>query len=159
MSSLSKKFILEENTSELLYDYISLVFLDKTIYKKRYRSCFSFLSCFDSKGFQDSAICYSNSNKNLEDKNLEENDDTKKFIKWIIDLSIKYLKISNINTDNLNVNIIECIRSEDKILFENSNKATIMFHFNNRKNGYVTCHESNLNITTNDRKYIVVTFL
>lgn len=154
MTRVSKSiFTLEEKASELLYDYMSLVFLDKTIYKKKYSSCFSWLFCCEccDRGTQESAICYfgkSNTNDN----------DINKFIKWIIELSNRYLRLSNINTDKLTVNIIECIKTEDKILFENSNKATVIFHFNDNKNGYVTTHESNLNFTTDDRKYIVVTF-
>ena len=101
----------------------------------------------------DSIVSYANIYNNK--------DKTDKFTQWIIDLSKIYLKKSFIDSDKLSVCIIECINAsneEEKILFENSNIATVIYHFNDNKDGYVTTHESNLNFLTNDRKYIVVTF-
>ena len=156
MSRVSKSiFVLEEKSSELLYDYISLVFTDKKIYKntksKSLFSCCSFFIC--CKMPYDSIVSYANIYNNK--------DKTDKFTQWIIDLSKIYLKKSFIDSDKLSVCIIECINAsneEEKILFENSNIATVIYHFNDNKDGYVTTHESNLNFLTNDRKYIVVTF-
>jgi len=153
MSSVSKSiFVLEEKTSEILYDYISLVFTDKKIYKNKSNS---FLLCSCCNLFElpyESVVSYANiySNKNQTDK----------FTEWIIDLSKKYLTKSSVYSDKLTVYIIECINviDEDKILIENMNKASVVFHFNDNKNGYVTTHDSNLNFLVNDRKYIIVTF-
>jgi hypothetical protein len=156
MSSVSKSiFTLEEKNSELLCDYISLVFTDKKINKntktKSFISCCPFFIC--CKMPYESIVSYANIYNN--------NDKTDKFTKWIIELSKTYLKRSFINPDKLSVCIIECINSsdeEEKILFENSNVATVIYHFNENKEGYITTHESNLNFLTNDRKYIIVTF-
>lgn len=153
MSSVSKSiFVLEEKTSEILYDYISLVFTDKKIYKNNSGS-FLLCGCCNICDYPyDSVVCYANiySNKNEMDK----------FTEWIIDLSKRYLLKSFIDVNNLSVYIIECINTidEDKILIENMNKASVVFHFNDNKNGYVTTHDSNLNFLVNDRKYIIVTF-
>jgi transcription elongation factor len=155
MSSVSKSiFVLEEKSSELLYDYISLMFTDKKLYKntKSKQSFFECLMCCEIFEMPyESVVSYANIYNN-EDK-------IDKFTQWIIDISKKYLSNSFINSDNLSVYIIECINNKDnKILIENANTATVIFHFNDNKNGYVTTHESNLNFLTNDRKYIIVTF-
>ncbi len=138
-------FILEDFPSEILYDYINLVFNDVFTYKiKKSNPLFS---CFCCKNAYESVVSYSG------------NSTTDKFVKLIIELSIKYLNFSSIKTDKLTTDIIECIKSDDKILIENSNKATVVFHFNDfNKNGYVTTHDSNLNFLLNDSKYVVVTF-
>ena len=153
MSSVSKSiFVLEEKTSELLYDYIGLVFTDKKIYKNTKSNSFLCGWCNLCEVPYEYAVSYANiySNKNKTDN----------FTEWIIDLSKRYLIKSSINADKLTVYIIECINAldEDKILIENMNKATVVFHFNDNKTGYVTTHEDNLNFLSNDRKYIIVTF-
>lgn len=148
MSGVSKSiFVLDEKTSEFLYDYISLVFTDVYAYKIK-KTNSSFLSCFCCENTYESIISYSKNSKTKADK----------FVEWIINMSIRYLKMSNIKADNLSANIIECIKCDDKILIENSNKATVIFHFNDIKDGYVTSHDSNINFSSNDKKYIVVTF-
>ena len=166
MSSVSKSiFVLEEKSSELLYDYICLMFTDKKLYKKSKRSFFSCLMCCEIFEMPyDSVVSYANISCNTSDcsnnDNNDKNDKNDKFTEWIIELSKKYLRKSFINTDKLSVYIIECINNDqdNKILIENVNEATVIFHFNDNKNSYVTTHESKLNFLTNDIKYIVVTF-
>jgi hypothetical protein len=154
MSSVSKSiFVLEGKSSEFLYDYISLVFTDVYAYrvKKNSLSMSTLFCCFCCENSYDSVISYANTRS-----------DTKvdKFTKWIIDFSIRYLNMSHIKTDNLLTHTIECIDSTkvDKILIQNSNKATVIYHFNDKTSGYITTHESSINFLSSDQKYIVVTF-
>ena len=152
MSNVSKSiFVLEEKSSELLYDYISLVFTDKKIYKNSKSNSLLCLCCSFEEPYE-YAVSYANI--------YSDTNKTDRFTEWIIDLSKRYLIKSCIDANKLSVYIIECINAidESKILIENMNKASVVFHFNDNKNGYVTTHESNLNFLANDRKFIVVTF-
>ena len=144
MSKVSKSiFVLNNKESEILYDYIDLSFLQ---YINTYTT--SFWCCF--RETSESVFPFKEKDTFFKDE----------LTKWINERSLSYLKQSNVHT-NLHLNKIECVKSKDKITIKNSKNATVIFHFNDKENGYVTTHEtlySFLDYTSDDRKYIIVTY-
>lgn len=142
---VSNIFVLNNKESEILYDYIDLSFLEHI---NTYTT--SFWCCCEDNNIE-SVFPFSKEDKFFKDV----------LSKWVNELSLSYLKQSNIHSINLRLNKIECIKSYDKITIKNSKNVSVIFHFNDKENGYVTIHEnikSFLNYLSDDRRYIVVTY-
>lgn len=141
-------FVLDINQSDILFEYIDFCFLDINTYKINCaHSLFNLLCC--SSYYSESVIPFSQKDMFFKDK----------FTQWIYDLSLSYIRMSGIDCHKLRLYTIECIRSSEKILIENSKAATVIFHFNDkRRTGYVTTHKNNLSYTSDDQKYIVAVF-
>jgi hypothetical protein len=77
---------------------------------------------------------------------------------WIYEMSMSYIRQSGIDCAKLRLHSIECIRCNDVINIENSKDATVIFHFSDKYNGYITTHKDKLNFNGDENKYIVVLF-
>lgn len=150
MSRVSQSiFSLEEKQSDILFEYIDLCFLDYKTYKYSYNSSTSLLNCiFCCRDNSESVLSFSPKDMFFKDK----------LSQWVYDLSLSYIRQSGIDFVKLRLYTIECIRSSEKIVIENNKAATVIFHFTNKSNGYVTTHKNNLSYLTDDTKYIVVVF-
>lgn len=147
MSRVSKSiFVLNEKESEILYDYIDLCFIDMNTYKKG--SGKSLLDCLCCWKNYESVLPFSPKDTFFKDK----------LTKWVYDLSFSYIRMSGIDCSKLRLYMIECIRSSEEIIIENSKNATVVFNFNDKRNGYVTTHKDECSYSVDERKYIVVVF-
>lgn len=148
MSRVSKGiFVLDEKESEILFEYIDLCFLDVKTYISSSKSN-SLLECFCCCRPVESVLPFTPKDMFFRDK----------LTQWVYDLSISYIRQSGIDCNKLRLYMIECIRSSEDIVIENNKDATVVFHFNEKRSGYVTTHKDKLNYSTDDRKYIVVVF-
>jgi hypothetical protein len=148
MSRVSKSiFVLTEKQSEILYDYIDLCFLDNlNTYKNN-----SVFGCCCCQNDTESVFPFS-----LKDKYFKDN-----LTKWVYELSMSYIRQSGIECINLRLYTIECIRAYEQIIIKNNKTTTVVFHFNDKHNGYITTHDTRkdgLNYSTDERKYIVVVY-
>lgn len=151
MSRVSKSiFVLEEKQSEILFEYIDLCFLDVNTYKlSSISSSTSLLSCLCCcRDIKDSIFPFSPKDMFFRDK----------LTQWIYDLSLSYIRMSGIDCVKLRLYSIECIRSSEEVIIDNNKAATVVFHFNDRRSGYVTTHKDRMSYSVDDRKYIVTVF-
>jgi len=147
MSRVSKGiFVLDEKESEILFEYIDLCFLDVKTYISSSRSICLFDCCCTRNS--ESVLPFTPKDMFFKDK----------LTQWVYDLSISYIRQSGIDCNKLRLYMIECIRSSEDIVIENNKDATVVFHFNEKRSGYVTTHKDKLNYSTDARKYIVVVF-
>lgn len=147
MSRVSKGiFVLDEKESEILFEYIDLCFLDVKTYISSSRSICLFDCCCARNS--ESVLPFTPKDMFFKDK----------LTQWVYDLSISYIRQSGIDCNKLRLYMIECIRSSEDIVIENNKDATVVFHFNEKRSGYVTTHKDKLNYSTDARKYIVVVF-
>jgi hypothetical protein len=147
MSKVSKSiFVLKEKQSEIIHDYLDLCFIDKI---DTYKT--SLLSCCCCENDKESVMPFSSKDKYFKDN----------LTKWVYDLSMSYIRKSGIDCTKLRLYTIECIRSPNPIIIKNSKEATVIFHFTDKYNGYVTTHDTHngiLNYSSDERKYIVVVY-
>lgn len=140
-------FVLDDKHSNILFDYIDFCFLDINKYNISYtQSLLNLLCC--SVDNSESVLPFSPKDMFFKDA----------LTQWVYDLSLSYIRMSGIDCHKLRLYLIECIRSSEQIVIENSKAATVVFHFNKRNNGYVTTHKNNLSHTSEDEKCIVVVF-
>jgi hypothetical protein len=148
MSRVSQSiFVLEDRQSEILFDYVDLSFLDMKTYK--IPSLFNFCCCLNE---YESVFPYSSNSKDIKD--IKD-----KLTEWVYELSLSYIRQSGIDCHKLYLSTIECMRSSQEIILNNSKAATVVFHFNNKRDKcYVTTHKDKLNYSIDDKKYIIVIF-
>lgn len=147
MSRVSQSiFVLEEKKSQILFEYCDLCFLDMKSYKLSSSSLLNCLCCCQND--IESVLPFSPKDMFFRDK----------LTQWVYDLSLSYIRMSGIDCVKLRLYSIECIRSSEEIVIENNKAATVIFHFNDRNNCYVTTHKNSFNYSGDDRKYIVVVF-
>lgn len=149
MTRVSKSiFVLDKINSQILYDYIDLCFFDFTTFKIHT----NFLCCFDDnyESVQPFEL-FSDNNKFLKD-NLSN---------WLCELSLSYIKQSGIDFTKIRLYSVECIKSIGEIKIKNTKTVTVIFHFNDKNDGYVTTHQTRDKIfsyVVDDSKYIVMVY-
>lgn len=154
MSSLSRLshgiFDLDRDKSKILFDYIDFSFLDIKTYNIS-SQIFDCLNCCKNDENYESVIPFSPKDLVFKD-NVSE---------WLYDLSLYYIRMSGIDCSNLRIYSIEFIRSSGdlrEILIENSNAATVVFHFDDKSRCYVTTHKNKFSYLAEDRKCIITVF-
>jgi hypothetical protein len=144
MSRVSKGiFGLSSQCSQILFDYIDLCFFDIKTYKM---SLFDCMNC--CKNNSEYVMPFSTKDLFFRDK----------LTMWVYEMSMSYIRQSGIDCNKIRLYTIECIRTTDRVLIENSKDVTVIYHFSDKHNGYVTTHKDKLNFMGDDNKYIVAVF-
>ncbi len=145
MSRVSKSiFTLTQNYCHILCEYIDLCFLDIKTYKM---SLFDCLNC--CKDNSEYVMPFSPTDMFFKDK----------LTLWIYEMSMSYIRQSGIDCAKLRLYSIECIRNgNNDIIIKNCKDATVIFHFSDKYNGYITTHKDKLDFSGDENKYIVVVF-